>query len=166
MKTGKFEYLETEQIETEYGVVGMAKEKKAALQPAFTRNVVIGVTMIILGVIPLIVGSCITENEVIIVALVGLLLVMVAVAVFLFVSLGIEWETYKKLIQEDDYTPEEKAFSKKAQPIASIYWLMATAIFLGWSFMTNSWDHTWIVWPIAGVLFAVVMTAVRAFMKK
>lgn len=166
MKTGKFEYMQNEAIDTEYGVAGMVKEKKAALQPAYTRNVVIGVTMVILAALPLIVVSCITTDELLIVALVCLLLIMVAVAVFLFVSLGIEWETYKKLLQEDDYAPAEKAFSKKVQPIVSIYWLLVTAIFLAWSFLTNSWEISWVVWPIGGVLFAVLMTAVRAFVKK
>ena len=166
MKTNQFEFLETEIIDTEYGVAGMVKEKKAALQPAFTRNVVIGVSMIILAVMPLIVVSCITENEVIIVSLVCLLILMVAVAVFLFISVGIEWETYKKLLQEDDYRPEVKTQNKKNQPIVTVYWLLATAIYLGWSFVTNDWHSTWIVWPVAGVLFGAVITIANVFGKK
>lgn len=34
--------------------------------------------------------------------------------------------------------------------------LIATAIYLGWSFLSNDWHITWVVWPIAGILFAVV----------
>ena len=41
--------------------------------------------------------------------------------------------------------------------VSTIYWLVATAIYLGCSFITNDWKNTWIVWPIAGVLFAAVM---------
>lgn len=29
--------------------------------------------------------------------------------------------------------------------------------FLTWSFVTNDWHKTWIVWPIAGVLYSVVI---------
>lgn len=39
------------------------------------------------------------------------------------------------------------------EPIATAYWLIATAIYLGWSFWTNAWGITWIVWPVAGVMF-------------
>lgn len=166
MKTSKFEYLDTEVIDTEYGVASMVKEKKTALQPAFTRNVVLGVSLCILSVIPLITVSCITENEVIIVCMVDLLLLLVATAVFLFISVGVEWESYKKLLQEDDYSPAAKTQSKKNQPYVSVYWLLATAIYLAWSFITNDWGRTWIVWPIAGVLFGVVMAIVNIFAKK
>lgn len=166
MKTGKFEYLNEEVIDTEYGVAGMAKEKKNALQPSYTRNIVIGVSMILLAVIPLIVVSCITQNEFICALMVCLLITMVAIAVFLFISLGVEWETYKKLLQEGDYAPEAKIKSKKMQPFTTAYWLTMTAIFLAWSFLTNSWEISWIVWPIGGILFAILSTIIGAFMKK
>ena len=105
--------------------------------------------------IPLITVSCICENELVIVALVDLLLFLIGIAVFLFCDSGIIWESYQKLLQEDEYTPETKKNNKKLQPYARIYWLLATVIYLGWSFVTNDWGRTWIVWPIAGVLFAV-----------
>ena len=38
-----------------------------------------------------------------------------------------------------------------------VYWVVAAAIFLCWSFITNDWQHSWIVWPVAGVLFVAVM---------
>ena len=41
--------------------------------------------------------------------------------------------------------------------MGTIYWLLAVAIYLGWSFATDNWTISWIVWPIAGVLFAAVM---------
>ena len=91
---------------------------------------------------------------------------MVAIAVFLFVSLGVEWETYKKLLQEGEYAPEAKIKSKKMQPFTTAYWLTMTAVFLAWSFLTNSWEISWIVWPIGGILFAILSTIIEAFMKK
>ena len=100
MKTGRFEYLRTESIDTEYGVIGMVKEKQKALYPVFTRNVVFGVSLCILAVIPLVTASCITESEMVILAMVALLLSMVAVAVFLFISVGVKWESYKKLLRK------------------------------------------------------------------
>lgn len=165
MKTSPYEFLENEIIDTEYGVEGMVKEKKKNFQPAFTRNLVVGVSLILLGVIPLITVSCICENELVIVALVDLLLFLIGIAVFLFCDSGIIWESYQKLLQEDEYTPETKKNNKKLQPYARIYWLLATVIYLGWSFVTNDWGRTWIVWPIAGVLFA-VYSAVLAIVLK
>ena len=55
---------------------------------------------------------------------------------------------------------------KKLAPFASIYWLAVTAGFLAWSFITMRWDRTWIVWPIAGVLFGVVTGIIKMLKNK
>lgn len=166
IKTSAYEFLETEIIDTEYGVEGMVKERKKNYQPTYTRNLVLGVSLILLGVIPLVTVSCVSENEVIIVAMVDLLLLLVGIAVFLFCDSGIVWESYQKLLQEGEYTPEAKANSKKMRPYASAYWLLAVVIYLSWSFITNNWERTWIVWPIAGVLFAVYSAVLGIVLKK
>ena len=62
-----------------------------------------------------------------------------------------------KLLQEGDYTMEAKRNNKKNEPISTIYWLVATAIYLAYSFITNDWGKSWIIWPVAGVLYAAVM---------
>ena len=51
--------------------------------------------------------------------------------------------------------------------IKSVYWLVVVAIFLGYNFATKSnWGDSWIIWPVAGVLFAVVCVICSAFEKK
>ena len=50
--------------------------------------------------------------------------------------------------------------------MAGIYWLLATALYLGISLPTGSWNTSWILWPIAGVLFAVVMTITNMIVKE
>ena len=50
-------------------------------------------------------------------------------------------------------------------PVAAIYWGSATAIYLAISFITNAWDKTWIVWPVAGVAYGVVLAVMRVLKK-
>ena len=69
------------------------------------------------------------------------------------------------MLQEGDYTVECKRENRKNEHIASIYWGSAVAVFLAVSFLTNAWDRTWIVWPIAGVSYGVV-TAVAQVLRK
>ena len=40
--------------------------------------------------------------------------------------------------------------------IASIYWPVIVVIFLAWSFIGDAWGRSWIIWPIAGVLFGAI----------
>ena len=41
----------------------------------------------------------------------------------------------------------------KNAPIAAIYWGVVTAGYLAYSFVTARWEISWIVWPVAGVLY-------------
>ncbi|MGN9223393.1 UvrD-helicase domain-containing protein [Coprococcus comes] len=69
------------------------------------------------------------------------------------------------LLQKGEYTKEEKLFKKKTDTFSSVYWCLTTAIYLAWSFWTMSWDITWIVWPVAGVLFAALLGVVKMVLK-
>ena len=64
-----------------------------------------------------------------------------------------------------EYTKEEKLFKKKTDTFSGVYWCLTTAIYLAWSFWTMSWDITWIVWPVAGVLFAALLGVVKMVLK-
>ena len=92
--------------------------------------------------------------------------VFVSMGVFLFVSRGLVRESFTKLLQEGDFTPEKKASGKVVEKIAGVYWCVVTAIYLLWSFLTNDWNYTWLVWPVAGVLFAGVVCAVHLYKRK
>ena len=54
MALSKFDYLEKNRIETEYGVSGMVRRMKEEHMPYYTRDVVIGVILFIVSVIPVI----------------------------------------------------------------------------------------------------------------
>ena len=155
-KTKKFEYLEKCRIETAYGVAGMVQEKKAAMEGRRTLNIAIGVMLCILGPVPLIFTSCMEGEDSVLVAMVCVLLVVIAIAVNLFVRTGIEWGSYEKLLQEGEYTVANKNVNNKAEAIGGVYWSIVLAGYLGWSFITMRWDLTWIVWPVAAILFGVV----------
>jgi hypothetical protein len=42
------------------------------------------------------------------------------------------------------------------------YWILVVIGYLAWSFLTNRWAITWIVWPIAGVLYGVISALLGA----
>jgi len=69
----------------------------------------------------------------------------------------------QKLLKEGDYALPKKRENRIKETVASVYWLLATAIYLGASFLTNEWETTWVVWPIAGILFAGVMCLCNLF---
>ncbi|MDE7435277.1 MAG: helix-turn-helix domain-containing protein [Lachnospiraceae bacterium] len=158
-KTAPFAYLEEECFETEYGVTGMVKERREQYKSTYTRNNMIGVCMCILSLIPLFAGVAINEkDELLLVLGLSAMFVLIGIGVVYFISGGIVWASFDRLLQEGDYTKEKKERSSVTMAISTAYWMIATAIFLAYSFITNDWEHSWIVWPVAGVLFPAVIT--------
>lgn len=164
-KLKRFDYLENEPIETAYGVDGMVKEKKKVGAQKHSSELALGVILCVLSAAPLIVAGSLEAPDSMVAAMVSVLLLIVAIGVNRIVRTNIVWSSYEKLLQENDFSKSEKAQSKKLEPISGIYWGIALAIYLGWSFTSNRWDFTWVVWPVAGVLYAAVEGIAKVVMK-
>jgi hypothetical protein len=37
-----------------------------------------------------------------------------------------------------------------------VFWPTVTCIYLSWSFLTFDWHISWVIWPIAGLIFALL----------
>ena len=59
-----------------------------------------------------------------------------------------------------------EAAEEKTDTFSGVYWCLTTAIYLGWSFWSREWDFTWIIWPVAGVLFAALLGIVKMIIGK
>ena len=160
-KTNIYAYLEEEPFETEYGVTGMVKERQKKFRDTYTKYNVIGTSLCIVSAIPLLCSAFLTQDDFVLASMVCVLLFIIAIAVTFFIRVGICWESMQKLLQEGDYTVQMKKKNPVADAVSTIFWLLTTAIYLGYSFVTDNWERSWIVWPVAGVLFAAVMIVVR-----
>lgn len=155
-KNAPFDFIDKEPFETEYGVAGMAKEKQKAYRSIYTKCNVIGTCICILAPIPLLMGVF-TEKEFFAAVMLVVTMLLAGIGAAVFTVSGVRWVSMQKLLQEGVFSPQERRRSRIKEKVSAAYWLSATTIYLGWSFYTNAWENTWIVWPIAGVLFAVVM---------
>ena len=162
-----FEYLEKEDIETLYGVNGMVRERKTKFQPTFTRQLTVGIVLCVLACVPLFVSLIFfgDENFGQVIA-VCMLLVLISVGALLIVRSSIIWGGYQQLLEEGDYSREAKADARKYGWLTGSYWLLVTAGYLAWSFITQKWDQTWIVWPVAGVSYGAIYEIAKALRRK
>ncbi len=166
-KLKKFEFLEKEIFETAYGVTGMVKEKQNENAETHTRHLSLGIILCILSVIPLVSLSILFEDkDYIATACVSLLLCIASVGVNLIVRTSIIEGSYKKLLQENDYSVKAKKENAFLSPLSSIYWLIITAAYLAASFITNRWEITWIIWPVSAVIYPVFIQILKLIHKK
>lgn len=161
-RTAPFSYLDTEEFETEYGVSGMVTERKDKYKNTYTRYNVIGASLCILALVPLFLSVIFNDNNVLLlVAALSAGFLIAGIGVNFFVRTGIVWGSFEMLLQEGDYTKSKKKRRPVASVIATVYWMAATAIFLAYSFATDNWEHSWIVWAVAGVLYPALLAVVN-----
>ena len=162
-KSEPYKFLEKEMFDTEYGVTGMVSERQKAYRPTYVRCNIIGIVLCVLSPVPVVAGGM-TGDEFLTVVTVCVLLLVAVGAAFL-VAAGVRWSGMQKILQSGDYAPAEKKRSETENALSAAYWLIATAVYLAWSFSTGDWKNTWIVWPVAGVLYAAVLNLYRLFTK-
>lgn len=163
-RNAPYAFLDKEPFDTEYGVTGMVSERQRQYKGAHARCNMIGTTLCILSPVPIFIGMAVGSDFAMILAVCGTLL-LAGIGAAVFVVTGLRWASMQKILQSGDYTPTEKKRNQKEEALSAAYWMLATAVYLGWSFTTGDWKDTWIVWPVAGVLFAAVLNFYRLFTK-
>ncbi len=166
LQASEWEFIEKNLLNLEYGISGIVEKKKQQYKKQFSISITSGVTLCILAVIPLLVVTGFNPSDMTVIIFVNILLLLISIGVFLIVKACIINSCYNKLLQTGDYTAKNKIFNHNIQAITTIYWCSITALYLYISFTQYNWDKSWVVWPIAGVLYAVLVNIVKLILKR
>lgn len=160
----KYEFMKRGNYKLDYGIEELVREKKRAHEGIYTASIVVGVMLCIVSVIPLILAGVSNASDMICIGFLALMMVMAGIAVYLLITSAMTRSSFDQLIGEGDYRPQARERIKKEDKIGEVYWPIIVAIYLGWSFLTNDWHISWVIWPVAGLLFAAITAALS--MKK
>ncbi|HEY4538030.1 MAG TPA: helix-turn-helix domain-containing protein [Erysipelothrix sp.] len=164
-KVKAYEFLENSIFETEYGVEGLVNQKQKQYESKHTQSLIIGVLLCILSVIPIFIALMISSEETINAIAVSCVLMMVSIGVFFLVRTHMINDSFNKLKQVGEYAPKKKRNKKWQDTVAAVYWLLVVAGYLAYSFITNDWGRSWIIYPVAGVLFGAIASIMSIFEK-
>lgn len=156
MKMEKYEYMKKENFQMDAAFKEVLKQRQEQEKPKATLKLIIGILLCIFSVMPLLVVGAMFDDDLYAAYALIFLLVMVSVSIWFFIAGGSTVNSLKILLQEEEFSKEGKKSQKLMDVIGGIYWPVATVIYLGWSFWTMDWGFTWIVWPIAGILYGVI----------
>ncbi|MBQ3940614.1 MAG: helix-turn-helix transcriptional regulator [Oscillospiraceae bacterium] len=163
-----YEYLSKEPIDTEYGVSGMVREKRTQHHPHYLRDLVTGIVFCILSVIPPIILDTVLPQSGRRDAVSGAsLFLFVSIGVFLIIRCSIIRAGFSKLLEEGEYSRANKTADESTlQNVMGIFWTLVIAVFLGYSLLTNDWERSWIIFPVAALLSAALSIIVKQVTKK
>lgn len=162
----RYDYLDKEEIVLKYGVEGIARKKRNDFAQTYKKNITFGVVMIILGLLPMFIAVAFQASDFWMVVTVDVLLICIAIGVHQLIWAGMIQDSFNKLLQEEDFSSESKKFKKRTEIFSGIYWCLVTAVYLGISFYWMNWDRSWIIWPVAGVSYAVFQGILRLVFEK
>ena len=161
----KYEFIESEAIDTDYGVDGMARDRMEKFHDSFVKKNIIGILLIVTSVLPIFVSMIFSADDLVIAIAMGLLLALVGLGVNFLLRANIPMSALKALLEEEDFTRKNKELKKKIEPFITAYWILMTAIYLGYSLVTNKWDKSWIIWPVAGVSYVLYYLILKFFLE-
>lgn len=162
MNLGRYDYMESDILYLDTDAEMYTNNESEKYRNINTSKIVVGIVMCIVAINPLIVVDDIfPNNDALESVMTSLLLFLISIAVFLFINAGMSSSTYKILLQQEDYRKEVKQ-NKLLKVVSSIYWLVITAVYLVYSFTTFEWYRSWIIWPIAGIVYGIIATIFNA----
>lgn len=154
-KLEKYEYMQKSVFQLDYNTEQMVRRVMAQDEPAYTSAVTTSVIMYILSPLSIILTALLLNSGGASIMSVAGTLTIVACATYNLISKGGINNACQVLLQQGDYSVKTKS-NKTFQIISKIYWLAVVAVYLLYSFTTNRWAISWIVWPIAGIVFAIL----------
>jgi hypothetical protein len=133
------------------------EQKSSAFAPIFAILISVAIGIILLGAGTMVAFLEILEpeNEN---APIALFLILIGFSVFLFTSAGMNRSAFDVLLGKGEYISKKvnKQIGRLIGTIAAVYWPLIVGVFLLWSFLGDAWEISWIVWPVAGVVFGAV----------
>jgi len=93
--------------------------------------------------------------------LVGVLLAVAAIAIYLFITAGTVKTSMDRLLGEGEFDARDVRKNRREEKIGGIYWPIVVAVYLGWSFLSGNWGITWVVFPVAALVFGAISTAIK-----
>lgn len=162
----RYDFMKAEIFQLDSSAKQYVQNAKEQYTPVFSGLIAIGVALCVLSIAPLIGLNIFFDyqsgNNMGTMLGTPIMLIMIAIGTFCFITSGMKKDAYSILLQEKDYTPEVKKRKAVTNKISSIYWTFITALYLAWSFITSDWGRSWIIWPIAGVLYAGIYSICNA----
>ncbi len=158
-----YTFLEKEPFTLEPGVRQLVLTQQDEYRNTYIKYNLLGCCLCVLSPVPLVLASF-TGHAFYVICTLTLTMILAGIGSLFFILAGVCWNSMQRLLKEGEFSDMEK--NPVMETISGVYWLLTTAIYLGSSFFSGDWGRTWIIWPVAGVLYAALMTLSELFVSK
>lgn len=155
-----FRKLNEGKAAVDYDTANAYKARIEAGEKRYHAGIALGVGLILIGVLVSTLGS---------VASIGVL-VAVLLGVPVLVANGGARTAVRVLAESGPQTANKRLargeFENKMAVFSAIFWPVVVALYLLISFLADAWQISWIIWPVAGILFTSLVVAIESSVNK
>lgn len=156
-QSAKYRFLEKELFETEYGVLGVVKERKKEFHDTYVKCNIIGTCLCVLSPVSLF-AAAINGKEFFAVVMLSVMILIAGIGATFFIVAGVRNGAMDKLLKSGEFTEIEKKKKHIKNIVSPIYWSIVVAAYLLWLFLDGKDNSlSWVIFPVAGVLFPAVL---------
>ena len=167
LQSAKWSYFKKELCSVDYATSNYVINEKERYKASYGAQLVAGILLCAACWIPTVILDDVARltgagNDSVSVIL---LFIMVAVGVFLIIHTSMVMGSYNDVLKINDRDTMSGSYSRGSVPeyagpamekVMSVYWPTVRTIYLVWCFLTFAWWRTWVIWPMAGIIFAVL----------
>lgn len=172
MKLAKFKQLKEASLELQYGVEAAVRRRAESTESLRYMQQAAGVCLTILSAIPFLIASYFGAGLTFAIGFLAAA-ILVSLGVYLLVYSGILRDGYRVLLQEGDFSHDEKSSKKdyestalKYRSLAKAYFGAIALLYVGYSFITKDWKSSWIIWPVSALLYHIALSILNALKKR
>lgn len=96
----------------------------------------------------------------------ALSLFFISTAVGIYIIVGIQDISMKKILQEKRYTKKNKFINEINSYITIVFWSILTSIYLAWNFIGYAWYISWILYVVGAFIYYSIIICVTYFINK
>ncbi len=149
MRLSKYSYVE-QGIRMDTATREYVEASKTAIQPSFTRNLVIGISLCVISPLVIIISDALFPEDSS--YPVVLFFLFIAAGVYILVSSGVRFGCLTTLLSGATKTASEKKSDSITGSICGVIMLIATAIYLFFGFVQGKWETAPVIYAIGGIL--------------
>lgn len=168
---GRWNHLKQDNFVTDFATTDYVHREMERYKSTHALLLTVGIMLCILCVVPpILVDSLSSGASRMMDALEdcsgGFVLLLVAIGVFFIVVTSNRMGGYRTLLhlnKQDtvggNYVPNQQGTTYRNPTLAaimSVYWPTITCVYLIWSFLSFDWWITWIIWPVAAIIEALI----------
>lgn len=164
---GKWKYIHNQPCQIDADTANQVYNEMESFRGTAAIMKMLAVVLLVLCVTPTILSSTLQDAGYRSSIGVVFMFLLIGLGVMILVAVDGREKAYKELVNLNpqstiagSYVPnygEDVIYHSTAMTaFMQVFWPTVTCIYLSWSFLTFDWHISWVIWPIAGIIFALL----------